>query len=303
MAGPASEVLISAPGAGLGHLVRACALAHCLRRRQVPVRILTQSLHCQPLAAATGLRIDRIPALGWPGQVSSYVARLRPALIVVDSFPFGIRGEWRDAPADWRFVHLARRLKLAAYEQVCPAAWSQAPPLRRTLALEPLSAQHSERLQAAAEVWCELPARICLPPTVCAPPDPVLVRQLQARPTWLVVHSGPEQELTLLIEKARQEMAADEALMAITPWAVADQAAMEPCLACFPAAALYPWARGVVTGAGYNSCAEAAASPVPHAMFAFERRYDDQAARLAEAWLPASGATDQAAEFICAALD
>ncbi len=187
MAGPAQEVLISAPGAGLGHLVRACALAHCLRQRQVPVRILTQSPSCEPLAAATGLRIDRIPASGWPGQVAAYVEELGPALIVVDSFPFGIRGEWCDAPAAWRFVHLARRLQLAAYDKVCPAGWSQAIVLRRVLCLEPLAPDHRARLQAAAQVWSELPGRIWLPPSVTAPPDPELVEQLQNRPTWLVV--------------------------------------------------------------------------------------------------------------------
>ncbi|MBN1671683.1 MAG: hypothetical protein JXR37_11645 [Kiritimatiellae bacterium] len=121
-------ILISAPGAGLGHLVRACALALRLAERGLPARVLSQSPYAEGLARLTGCAIDRIPPAGWPGEVAGYVARLDPALVVVDTFPWGIRGEWRgEEHAKRRFVYLARRLRLDEYVNAGSACGASRP--------------------------------------------------------------------------------------------------------------------------------------------------------------------------------
>jgi hypothetical protein len=60
----------------------------------------------------------------------------------------------------------------------------------------------------------------------------------------------------------------------------------------FPASRLYDRAHRVITGAGYNSVAEMTLRPEKHLCIPFQRRYDDQAARLRN---PFGGSEDGAA--------
>lgn len=81
----------------------------------------------------------------------------------------------------------------------------------------------------------------------------------------LVVHSGPRQELDRLIALAAAPC------VVVSPWT-------EPQY--YPADNLYAEAAHVITGAGYNAMAGMLWHREKHTAIPFERRHDDQAARL-----------------------
>lgn len=276
----AAPVLVYvAAGAGLGHLTRACAVARHLAARDVNVRIVSHSIHSEAMRRLTGAALDHIPASAWRGEVVPHVRRLRPALVVLDTFPWGLRGEWRGVD-DLRFATIARRLQVPAYLDAIAGAWlHDSPTLKRAIVCEPLSAEHESLLRASGEVTV-LPGPIRFPAERLPTPVPEeLSTVLRQRRIWLVVHSGPEQEVEQLVGHAEDDMrrAGGGQVVIIAP----RPARGRPTFDYFPAARLYPAAFRVVTGGGYNSVAELAAFPEKRLWIPFPRRYDDQAGRLA----------------------
>jgi hypothetical protein len=81
----------------------------------------------------------------------------------------------------------------------------------------------------------------------------------------LVVHSGAEGEVEELVGLA------GPGCVVISPWSGAEY---------YPATNLYARAGRVITGAGYNSMADLLGWREKHVAVAFERKYDDQAARV-----------------------
>lgn len=273
-------MLLVAPGSGLGHVVRACALCLRLGELGIGARIATSSAYAEGLARLTGCPIDQMPSAGWKEGIPRYVAELRPRLVVLDSFPWGLRGEWAGVRLPGvRFVYLARRLRVQAYLDALGMDWEPgAPQVARAIAIEPLGADHAARL--GGEV-AELPGRIRFPANAVRTPLPEpLERLLAAGPTWLVVHSGPRHEVQTLVRSALAAMHdAGGRLALIAPVPPDDLPC--PWFDYFPASALFDRAHRVVSGAGYNMMAEMAERRGKHLAIAFRRRYDDQEARLA----------------------
>ena len=82
-----------------------------------------------------------------------------------------------------------------------------------------------------------------------------------------------------LVDLARSKMPPDSGLALIAPWR-ADGTDC-PCFEYYPAGNLTARAAHVVSGAGYNAVADVLFYRERHTAIAFERRFDDQAARLA----------------------
>lgn len=281
----AAPVCFIAPGAGLGHLVRVCAVAMELTKLGVPSRIMTHSVHARMIQAATGCAIEWIPARNWRGLIPGVLANARPRLAVVDTFPWGIRGEWAEGgPWPCRFVLLARRLNVPAYLQASRLTWNAASPLlRHVIVCEPLGRGYRELLETSGSELHTLPGRIRLPWEDCSAQAPArLLAKLSRKRTWLVVHSGPPEEIDQLIELARSDMGGEKEgqIIAVVPHEGAPPAWETHRV--FPAACLIPYAHRVVTGAGYNCVAEAGPFRNIHRCLPFPRRYDQQAARLRE---------------------
>lgn len=294
----AAPVCFIAPGAGLGHLVRVCAVAMELTKLGVPSRIMTHSVHARMVRAVTGCEMDRIPARDWRQRIPRVLANARPRLAVVDTFPWGIRGEWAEGgPWPCRFVLLARRLNVPAYLQASRLTWNAASPLlRHVIACEPLGRGYRELLEASGSELHTLPGRIRLPWEECSFQAPTrLLMELGRKRTWLVVHSGPPEEIGQLIELARSDMAGEPEgqIIAVVPREGAPPA--WETRRVFPAACLMPHAYRLVTGAGYNCIAETGPFRDIHRCLPFPRRYDQQAARLREVPAGASSQSENAA--------
>lgn len=223
-------------------------------------------------------------ALGrWQKSVRECLEHAKPRLAVLDTFPFGYRGEWRNRrlPRGTAGVLLARRLKLKAYRSVCACdARGTSSFMERVIALEPLRFEQEDFFREAGSDMRRLPGRVRFPANMLDTPIPMPLREaLDSGELHLVVHSGPRRETETLIADARSH--GGTAVAVVSPWwrpAHASEALS--CYDYFPAAKLFARARAIHTGAGYNCVAEAREFPHKHHTRPFERRYDDQAGRL-----------------------
>ena len=202
----------------------------------------------------------------------------------------GLRGEWRNV-AGLKFVTLARRLKIDAYLRASGGRWDPASPtLRHVIACESLAADQRGLLEQGGGEIVDLPGRIRFPAEEVAPPVPGdLAAMFDRGPTWLVVHSGPLEEVKLLVGLADEDLRCRGGgqLAVVSPRPLPLRETVE----YFPASRLFAAAARIVTAAGYNSVAELSLHPQKRLCYPFERRYDDQAGRLATA----DGSTDGAA--------
>lgn len=261
-----------APGGGLGHLNRALAICLPLRDAGVNAQVVTNSPFAPGIAALARCPIVQLPAGDWSAAVHSYYRHERPAAVITDTFPYGLRNEWFDAPPTVPFLHVARRL-LTPF------------PIRRAdfaaiLQAEPLSEEH----EAALTPSLPLPGPLVLPPGRIPTPVPP---SLQRRDLTLVVHSGPPEELAAL------ESLAEPPYTILSPWSQIDY---------YPATNLYASARRIITGAGYNSMADLLPHRNRHTALAFPRRYDDQHARLQHFFREPANGTAPAIEAILSLL-
>jgi hypothetical protein len=111
-----AEILYVAAGAGMGHLVRAGAVCVALRDEGIRGRIVTHSRYAEILRRITGLTIDEIPSQRWTQEVVPFARALSPRLVVLDTFPWGLRGEWVGCEvAGLRFAIIARGLNISSY--------------------------------------------------------------------------------------------------------------------------------------------------------------------------------------------
>ena len=278
---PHGGVLYIAAGAGLGHLTRACSIAGHMAALGRQMRIVTHSLYAEGLRRLTGCDIQFIPAARWVQDAPRYALAMEPDLIVLDTFPWGLRGEWHSVAEQFRFVTVARRLNVGAYVGAIGRPWLvQSPTLRRVIVCEPLTPEHQDLLEQGRCERFVLPGRIRFAAERFATPVPAaLAAMLERGRAWLVVHSGPTVEVDALIRLAEEEIRqADRGELAvITPRPIAGRTVLD----YYPAARLYAAAARVLTGGGYNSVAELASYPKKWRAMAFARRYDDQAGRLA----------------------
>jgi hypothetical protein len=293
-------VIYAAPGAGLGHLVRACGVGSALRALGLTSRIVTHSRYTNILGPLTGLNIDFIHADKWTSDFIAYVDRFRPSLVVLDVFPWGIRGEALALAGRYATVLMARRLKTKAYLEAAGLDWNASSPLlKRVIAAEPLNPDMRSLLLESDSDIRPLPGRIRLEPPRSRPPEPeALTRRLEHESVRLVVHSGPESEVRELVARARAIGSESEnaSVVAILPRPM-DLPGL-PVFHYFPASVFYSRATQVITGGGYNSLAETSPYPDKGLHLPFDRHYDDQAGRIAASPLAPENGGPEAARII-----
>lgn len=285
-----SRALYYALGGGLGHITRARTFLHQFGLRA------TVLASAAPQPATTGMDLLTVPAelpatadalADW---LQRQLRRLRPDTLYLDSFPAGLLGELSRValPADLRIHHLARLLRWPDY---APLLGENPPRLHRVHRLEPLQAVHEDWLRGQADEIQDL--------TLSDLPgahDPAAADTFAAlpRPRWLVVHSGPAEEIDELLDYARQQARCEDqrpSLTLISPRAPTRLRSGEQWLPCYPASPLFPQADRIVTACGFNTMYQTLPYRDRHRFLPLPRRYDDQYARAALA----RGDADQAA--------
>ena len=129
----------------------------------------------------------RLDGSRWTETARAYVAETQARAEITDTFPYGLREEWRAAPPGPPLIHIARRL-------LTPIPMS-AEDFSLILQAEPLSEGHRTALGASIA----LPRPILLPPDRIATPIPAA---LDRDDLTLIVHSGPVEEVAALRELA-----------------------------------------------------------------------------------------------------
>ncbi|HVG22801.1 MAG TPA: hypothetical protein VND45_01495 [Thermoanaerobaculia bacterium] len=232
-------ILYYAVGGGLGHLVRATCV---LEKLALDATIVTASPFAERVCGARPfLRVprelerDRVAHRDW-------IRGLGAERILADAFPGGIHGELcgLDVPVDY----VARLLRWDAYRAAVPYALPQ---IATTYVVEELT--HAPPGNATAL-------------DLSLPRVPVVNEEAY----WLVVHSGPEEEVRELVAYAR-ELGAPRDLRVISGGEV------------WPATPLFPAAAKIITAAGFNVVLETEQWRGKHVAVPFPRRFDDQFAR------------------------
>ncbi|MFC4910848.1 hypothetical protein [Actinomadura gamaensis] len=243
-----------ARGAGLGHLTRVRAALRALGREDEPVALVSGSPFVQ--RGAPGW--DVVPSLD----------DVRADEVWIDAFPAGINGEL-EIPDGRRVVHLARLLRWPVYEKLLPAV---RPRFDVTYVCEPLAPAHEAFLRDVSD---ELkPLKLVDPPARC---------DVQVD-GWLIVHSGPDDEIRELVGYALDMAAAEGASPTFTLIAPRRPDGLPAQVVhhdVYPAWPLGARAERIVTAGGFNAVRQFAPWRERHRIMPFPRRLDDQFARAA----------------------
>ncbi len=271
-------VLYYAAGGGLGHVSRALAVLSAAALPEGTARVLLTSEYAGLAGGLFPCPADTVPGDAMRSRgaydsfLDSYLSRGAFRALVMDTFPAGIVGEWaRRAARIPRFL-VARALKWDAYGARTRGMRFPAP--REAFAAEPLDDENLSRLGNDCRIT------YAPGPVLCRPSGADAVTPPPGGTRCLVVHAGPGEERRALAAEASRRL----------PGVPCDT--VFPADGIFPALSLFPKYTHVVSGAGYNMVGEAAMAPRgrTHVLVPFERRYDDQNARLKRYsegnWLP-----------------
>ncbi len=309
-------ILVYALGGGLGHLtrVRAALATAAVAPTAGPVTILTSSPYAADVRVTGGFDVVAVPEplardrAGLGRFVASTLATVAPSELLIDAFPAGILGELTASmiPASVRVSCLARALRWSRYSLQLPP---DPPTLDVAWILEPPEPEHRTYLAAHARAAHPLtladpagPARDRAGHRVSLPTD----RARPARPTWLIVHSGPGDEVAQLVAYARDQARLEGAhprfvLISPNPSDLSDSSDSSDLsdlsdqfghvgvtrIDAYPAGPLMAAADRVFTAGGFNAMRETTAWPERHRALPFERTLDDQSARIRRARPPA----------------
>lgn len=257
-------ILYYAIGGGLGHLSRARRVLDALRITDAA--IVTASPYADDSRVRGAVPVFRIPAKleRDPDEHARFLRRLlretRAERLIADTFPVGIHGELADLDVPIDLV--ARLLRWNVYREAVPQAL---PPIETAYAVEELTADHETALRARSGRFVPLDL------------TPERVEEREDEGYWLVVHSGPEEEVRELIDW----MGELRRLAEVRPSRVVVASQCVPPsdferVDVYPASALFPAASRIVSAAGFNVILETEQWAHKHDVLPFARKFDDQ---------------------------
>ncbi|WP_428243603.1 hypothetical protein [Gynuella sp.] len=278
---------IYALGGGLGHYTRARALINTLNICG-PVTLVVTQPTCGSLAGFG----PELQVLSPPKAMAMNPALLRQWLmqslkqqlcrqIVVDAFPAGLFGELCDFPfpEGVELLHVARLLRWSKYQKVLQG---RLPAYHCTYVVEALTAVHHQALAGCSQTMLELTLQDPLP----GPTMAIDRRDNTETPLWLIVHSGPEDEILALLALAGS-MAEEEGLqpkrLLLSPVRPAQLPSDIDHIHAWPAQPWFELADRIFTACGFNSMRQLLPYRHKHVFMPMERRFDDQFLRAARA--------------------
>lgn len=299
-------ILYYAMGGGLGHLTRSLAILQETPELIGHVRLMASSKWSALVLSHAPCPIDIVA-----GEILSskrkylqflheYIQQYHIKLLILDTFPFGIVGEWLHIGEHIPRILIARYLKWETYFKRVKTCRGQIP--SHTLILEPLTKQNLRILKTQGQLT-SLDAPIVLHPSASpqgettSPYPPQggnsvshiiedssqggkggvkyipgsLNDDYRHKEACLIVHTGNETERQVLIDLSKQEFGKNTIIDCVFP----EQE-------MYPAEEIIPHYKRVVSGAGYNMTAIASQAPAEriHLLHPFKRRFDNQFLRL-----------------------
>jgi len=240
-------ILYYAVGGGLGHLVRGLRVIEKLGLTGAV--IATASPHAERVCGTTPFVLVPRELERNPDAHRDWIRSLGAERVIADTFPGGIQGELcgLDVPIDW----VARLLRWDVYREAVPFVL---PEITTTFVVE--------------EVTHPLAGKI-VPLDLSPEPAPFV----EEDPHWLVVHSGPDEEVRELVAYAQE----------VRSVSVTKPREVKIVSGCdvWPASELFPAAAKIITAAGFNVMLETWQWRAKHVVVPFARRFDDQFVRAA----------------------
>ncbi|HEV2720003.1 MAG TPA: hypothetical protein VG323_08295 [Thermoanaerobaculia bacterium] len=224
-------------GGGLGHATRA--------------RRVLDALGIDDAVIVASVRDERVTGR-YP--VVDSLRGLEPERIIADAFPLGLFGELAEAGVPLDYV--ARLLRWDEYRRCVP---HPLPRFGTTYVVEPV--RHEVPCEQTIELDLHGDRQECLSSTF---------------PYWLVVHSGPEQEVRDLVAYAEELQRIERDT---TPIVVVSQCGIG--IDVVPASSLFAGAARIISAAGFNVMLETEPYRDKHHVVPMPRRFDDQFARAA----------------------
>jgi hypothetical protein len=274
-----SNLVYYAMGGGLGHQVRARAFLHTIgyagratlvtaSERAKDVRVIGDLELAQ---APNGLERDAAAFRQW---LMDLLAERAADCLCVDAFPAGILGELNGSLPGLQLWHVARLLRWHNY---APLLRGEPLAFDRCWCVEPLHVEHRAFLDAHCKVVEAL--ELVDPPQPCAAAE-------EAEPYWLVVHSGPRDEVAELAAFAHEIRALESAavpLLVITRHPPRELPPQTRVLDVFPAEAYFAGAQRIFSAAGFNVMRQTERYRDKHTVLPMPRRFDDQLERATRA--------------------
>lgn len=265
-------ILYYAVGGGLGHLTRGRRVLETLGLEK-RAAFVTASPYARDARVTGGIPVIEVPAHleRAPAEHRAWLRDLirerQPERLIADAFPAGIQGELSGMPM--AMDHVARILRLDEYRR---AVTGDIPRFDTTWTVEELAPDHEAFVRAQSEEIIDLD----LTPV---PPARVVVE-----PFWVIVHSGPEEEVSELVAYAAnlRDLATDrpERILVASRCSMTLPAGFERTDE-YPVTHLFPSAARIISAAGFNVMSETAAWAEKHHVVPFPRRFDDQYLRAA----------------------
>ncbi|MDP9194764.1 MAG: hypothetical protein M3P06_23965 [Acidobacteriota bacterium] len=259
-------ILYYAVGGGLGHLTRGRRVLEILGLEK-QAAFVTASPYARDARVTGGIPIIEVPPhlehapLEHRAWLRDLIRERKPDRLIADAFPAGIQGELSGLVV--AMDHVARVLRLDEYRRVT----EHLPRFDTTWIVEELAPDHEALLRAQSERVIALDL------------TPVPMERVATEPFWLIVHSGPEEEVLELIAYAMnlRELADDrpERIVVASRCNVPLPPGFESSDE-YPVTHLFPKAARIISAAGFNVMCETAAWAGKHHVVPFSRRFDDQ---------------------------
>ena len=261
-----------AVGGGLGHLTRGRRVLEALGLQE-RAAFVTASPYARDARVTGGIPVIEVPAQleRAPAEHRAWLRNLlrdrQPERLIADAFPAGLQGELSGLPM--AMDHVARILRLDEYRQ---AVIDDVPQFGTTWMVEELAPDHEAFVRANSGQVLALDLAP-VPPAHVAPES-----------FWLVVHSGPEEEVSELVEYAAnlRDLAAGppDRVIVASRCSVPLPAGFEHTDE-YPVTHLFPSSARIISAAGFNVMCETAGWAEKHHVVPFARRFDDQYLRAA----------------------
>ncbi len=265
-------ILYYAVGGGLGHLTRGRRVLEFLGLDK-RAAFVTASAYARDARVTGGIPVIEVPS-HLEHAPTEHRAWLRDLIrergverLIADAFPAGIQGELSGLPI--AMDHVARILRLDEYRR---AVTEEMPRFDTTWIVEELAPDHEAFVRAQSETVVALD----LTPGPSAP--------VAREAFWLIVHSGPKDEVTELIEYTAnlRDLATDrpERILVASRCSMSLPNGFE-LTDEYPITHLFPRAARIISAAGFNVMCETAQWADKHHVVPFPRRFDDQYLRAA----------------------
>lgn len=260
-------ILYYAVGGGLGHLTRGRRVLEVLGLGE-RAAFVTSSPYARDARVTGGIPVIEVPP-HLERAPAEHRVWLRDLIrergaerLIADAFPAGIQGELSGLPI--AMDHVARILRLDEYRR---AVTEEMPRFDTTWIVEELAPEHEAFVRAQSENVVALD----LTPAPSAP--------VASESFWLIVHSGPEDEVTELVEYTAnlRDLATDrpERIVVASRCDVPLPNGFE-LTDEYPVTHLFPRAARIISAAGFNVMCETVAWAGKHHVVPFPRRFDDQ---------------------------